>query len=132
MHYDSSLHHPTRAMLLLAFLALFCAVTQALLIPPQVTTQEDVDAIQLYNELIEALHEQSGGFHERFKALKVQQGAEHAQLPVFQADDNVHGDKKKGKQPKDGDGDKDGPKLVPVVLGVMSKWVTRQPQRFVC
>lgn len=131
MHYDSSLHPPNRAMLLLAFLALFCAVTQALLIPPQVT-REDVDAIQLYNELIEALHEQSGGFHERFKALKVQQGAEHAQLPVFQADDNVHGDKKKGKQPKDGDGDKDGPKLVPVVLGVMSKWVTRHPQRFVC
>ena len=114
MHFDSSFA---------LGLVLLARATQGLLIPPQAASQEDNDALQHYSDLIEALHEQSGGFHERFKAaaaLRFQDAAEDSQL----ANDNVYGDSKKGgkKGPKNGDGEDDGTiKLVPVVLGVMSK-----------
>jgi hypothetical protein len=111
MHFDSSF---ALGLILLA------RVAHGLLIPPH-AAHEDNDALQHYNELIEALHEQSGGFHERFKAaaaLRFQDAAEESQL----AYDNVHGDSKKGGKKGDGDGNgDDNIKLVPVVLGVMSK-----------
>lgn len=123
MHFDSSL----RRLSCLAVLALLAGtIAQGLLIPPEVA-QEDLDALQHYNELIEALHGESGGFHQRFKALTIQQEAgDLQQVSYHDEDDNLDQDKKKGdkKEPKHGDGDdNDGgyPKLVPVVLGVMSK-----------
>lgn len=131
MHFDSILRgcRSPAAMILLCLLAATASI-QALLIPPQ-AAQEDIDALQHYNDLIEALHDQSGGYHQRFKALAFQDASQQQQALENDGDDNVpHEDGKKKnkggkKHPKDGDG-KDKVKLVPVVLGVMSKWVLLQ------
>lgn len=127
MHFDyGSLRRLSCLAMLLAAVLAFLAITtaQGLLIPPEVA-QEDFDALQRYSELIEALHEQSGGFHQRFKALRLQLEGGDQQTPLFAEDgDLAEEGKKKGdkKQPKHGDDDGEA-KLVSVVLGVMSKCV---------
>lgn len=131
MHFDSTLRRSRSPVvaLLLCLLAATASI-QALLIPPQ-PAQDDIDALQHYNDMIEALHDQSGGYHQRFKALAFQDASQQQQVLENDGDDNVpHDDGKKKnkggkKHPKDGDG-KDKVKLVPVVLGVMSKWVLLQ------
>lgn len=128
MHFDSSFRRPSwSAPVLVAALTgllLVARVTQGLLVPPP-AAQQDIETLQQYSELVEALHEQSGGYHQRFKALMFQGSTEDLQRD--DDDDNVQADKKKGgkKEPKDGDGgDNDKARLVPVVLGVMSKSVS--------
>lgn len=122
MHFDSTLRRPGSSTLLVLLLAsyLAAAFSQALLIPPQ--QESESDAIEQFSKLIEALHEQSGGYHQRFKSLMFQSSQDDQALNAVDDDNLPEDDFKSDKKhsPKDGDG-KDKIKLVPVVLGVMSK-----------
>lgn len=124
MHYDSRLH-----LLCLALLALAPSIiiVNALLIPPEIQ-QENIEALQYYNQFIEQLHEQSGEYHARFRELAFQQ-AETMFIDASDddADDivNYNGDKldknKKKEKKKPDNGDHAKEQRVPVILGVMSK-----------
>jgi hypothetical protein len=117
MHFDSRLPTMSLSVIILATICMLATLSQALLVPSNMA-QVEMETQELYRKLIEDLHEQSGDFHQRFKALSFQQGDSQEGAQNDDNDSRIEGHKKKTKKPNDGHG---GERLVPVVLGVMSK-----------